>query len=158
MSLPILAVDKDIEISNKEQAVWQKHGIPTVRVDTMQEALEHLAQNDFLFVAINSDSISYLSLLKVMSSMFPVHIFIIDSCFTHERQNEAFNNGATWYGQFQESPEKNIQSALSYLKSVNRRIKVSKKAPNIITYGNLSILADYRKVFCNDAEVILTHK
>ena len=63
---PMLVVDKDIEVSMREQAEWLKHGIPAVRVNTMQEAIEKLTKEPFLFTAINADNIHYLPLLKVM--------------------------------------------------------------------------------------------
>lgn len=52
--LPMLVVDKNIEVSLREQAEWKKHGIDTVQVNTMQEAIEKLTKESFLFTAINA--------------------------------------------------------------------------------------------------------
>lgn len=151
----MLVIDKDIEFSLRQQAAWLNHGIPTVRVDTMQEAIEKLTKGSFYLVAINGDNVNYIPLLKIMCDMSPVHIFVLLSDFTIEKQNEAYINGATGCAKFQDDPEANVQSALAYLQSINARSR-PKRVPKIVACGNLSIIHDHHQVFCNDAEVPFT--
>jgi len=93
----MLEVDKDIEVSKREQTEWLKHGISTVRVDTMQEAIEKLTKEPFLFTATNAGNVNYLPLLKTMRDTAPTFIFIIDTNYTTEKEVEALHNGADVY-------------------------------------------------------------
>lgn len=157
MSLPMLAVDKNIELSIKIQAKWDKRGISTVRVDTMQEAIDKLSREAFLFTAINADNINYLHLLRIMADVSSP-ILIITSNFTVRDQTEAFRHGADGYAPFNDDINENIESALALLQRCSERGKTPKRPPRTVARGNLTIYYDYHQVFCDDAEINLTKK
>lgn len=52
-------------------------------------AVEKLTKESFYLVAINGDNVNYLPLLKIMSDISPVHIFVILSDFTVEKQHSS---------------------------------------------------------------------
>lgn len=157
MNLPILAVDKNIEISQNIQAEWQKRRIDTVRVDTMQEAIEKLIKESFLFVGINADNISCLPMLSIMAGMTPTPILINTSNFTVRDQTEALRNGADGYAPFHENINESIDSALALLQRLSERSKQPYKKPSEpVIYENIIISLPYRQAFYNDKEIKLT--
>lgn len=156
MNIPMLVVDKDIEFSLREQVIWAKQGILTIRVDTMQEAIEKLTKDIFLFVAINADNINYLPMLRIMRGITLSPILIITSHFTLHDQIEAHQHGADGYTPFQDNSDENIKSALALLQRFTERNTLSKETTAYITYGNLFISPAYRQVFYKDKEIELT--
>jgi len=153
----MLAVDGDVEVSLREQAVWQQYGIYTIRTNSMQEAIKELSRGHFLFTAINADNINYLPMLKIMREAAPTPIFIITSHFTIEKQVEAFLNGADVYAPFQEDVEEHILLALAVFQRYHERDRQANRPPIVImTYEKLFVFPAFRQVFCNDIEIHLT--
>jgi len=156
MNIPMLAVDKDIKTSSREQAVWlQEHGISTVRAGSMQEAIEKLSREPFLFTAINADSITYMPMLKIMREVSTSPIFIITSKYRIGEQVEAILNGADVFALFQENSEEHILLALAVLQRYHEQ-KQQPKGPPIMTYEKLFVFPAFRQAFCNDIEIRLT--
>lgn len=158
MNIPMLAVDKNIDVSLREQAGWLKHGISTIRIDTMLEAIEQLSKRDFLFTAINADNIIYQPLLRTMRSIAPTPILIITSDFKVSDQIAALRNGADAYVPFHENVAENVESALAMLLRCNERNKQPKKQANMMIYGDFLVGAALHQVFCNDMKLTLTKK
>jgi len=156
MILPMLVVDKNVGFSLKIQAEWLKRGISTVRVDTMQEAIEKLGRKSFLFTAINADNTNYLPLLRIMADISPTPIFIMTSNFTVCDQTEAFQHGADGYAPFYDNVNESIDSALALLQKCNERNRQSKRLPEVILHENIFVLPSFRKAFYNDTEIDLT--
>lgn len=154
--LPMLAVDNDIEVSLREQTEWLNHGIPTVRVDAMQEAIEKLTKESFLFTSINADSVNYLPLLPIMRDTAPTFIFIIDSNYTVEKEVEALHKGADVYTQFNENVELNVQLALAQLLRCKDRDKQPAMPAGMVIYKNFLVSTFFRLAFYNDAEIKLS--
>lgn len=155
MNMPMLAVDNDIEVSLREQAEWERFGVSTVRVGSMQEAVDRLSRESFLFTAINADNITFMPLLKMMREIAPSPIFVITSDFKIEEQVEAILNGADVYAPFQENAEEHILLALAVLQRYHERSGQPKGPPHM-TYDKLLISPAFRQVFCYDMEVRLT--
>lgn len=151
-----LTVDSNIAVSQREQAAWMEQGIATVRVDSMQEAIEKLDKENFLFVAINADTINYLPLLRVMRDVTPILIYVITSNFTAKEHKEALDNGADAYVAFQGSAEENVQTAMALISRHSERIAMPKKPVKLITYRGLLFYPKYSKVFYRDAKIDLT--
>jgi len=153
----MLAVDGDVEVSLREQAVWRQYGIYTTRAGSMQEAIKELSREPFLFTAINADSINYLPMLKIMREAAPTPIFIITSDFKMKEHVEVFLNGADIYAVFQENIEDHVLLALAVLQRYNERYRQPNRPPIIImTYEKLFASPAFRQVFCNDMEIQLT--
>lgn len=156
MTLPMLAVDSNIEVSQREQAAWMEQGIATIRVDSMQEAIEKLNKEYFLIVAINADNINYLPLLRVMRDVTHLLIFLITSNYTATEHKEALDNGADVFGTFLGSSEENVQTALAMINRHSERSTMPKKPVRMMAYRGLLFYPKYRKVFYRDAEIDLT--
>jgi DNA-binding response OmpR family regulator len=154
--LPLLAVDGDIDVYNRESATWEKHGVANIRVATMHEALEKLADEDFVCVAINADSVNYLPQLKIMRDAIPVPIIIMSSSFSTEREVEALYNGADSYNAWRDTPEENVMSAIAVLTRYAERSRQRKKNLKILSYGDMMVIETCKKVFIRDEELALT--
>jgi DNA-binding response OmpR family regulator len=154
----MLVVDKNIEVSMREQTEWLKHGISTVRVSSMQEAIEKLTKEPFLFTAINADNVNYLPLLKTMGETALTFIFIIDTNYTTEKEVIALHNGADVYTKFNSNVELNVRLALAQLLPCNERDKQPKLPTGMIIYDGFLVSATSHQIFCNDVNIKLTKK
>jgi DNA-binding response OmpR family regulator len=154
--LPLLAVDGDLNVYNRESATWEKHGIANIRVSTMLEALEKLADEDFVCVAINADSVNYLPQLKIMRDAISVPIIIMSSNFSTEQEVEAFNNGADSFDSWRDTPEENVKSAIALLSRFTERSRHRKKNLKILSYGDVMVIETCKKVFIKADELVLT--
>lgn len=156
MNLPMLAVDKDIEVSLREQAEWDKQGINTISVDSMQEAIEKLDRYPFLFTAINADTINYLPMLKIMRSISPTPIFIFASHVAINDKIEALRHGVDGYEALQNDSKNNVELALALLEQCNQRNKRLKETSDFKTHRNLFVSLSFMQAFYKDTEIILT--
>lgn len=159
MSLPILAVLKESEWSRSEKVGWNKRGVPTIRIDTMQEGIERLEKERFLFIVIDADNVNYKPLLSIMHDRSSAPIFIGTYHFSIADEVEALHHGADVYAPFQHHSEDNVMLALAYLHSYNKRnTQANKDAPPLIPYGELLVFPECKLVFCHDKELSLTKK
>ena len=158
MSLFMLAVDRSVEVSAKEQTGWMKVGVSTVRVDTMEEAIELLQRRSFIFTAINADNIDYKPLLGEMRNVSPSPIFIITSNFTIEDQTEALRLGANGYTRFNEDVDANVKSALALIKRYNEHYANHTIHRTVLIHGNLVVSTISRKAYIHSQEIKLTTK
>ena len=156
MMLPILAVDKDESIVAREKTAWEKRGIASVHVTSMQEAIKLLDKDDYIFVAINADNIDYLPHLRIMRDTTPAPIFVIGSAFSTAKEVEAISNGADSYDIWRETTDDNIESALAALHKHTERADQRKKSIKILYHGSIMLVLDYYKAFINDTELHLT--
>lgn len=152
----MLVVDKNFEFSRREQAEWLEHGIATIRVDSMQEAIEKLNKEEFFIVAINADNIKYLPLLRVMRDITPMLIFVISSNITAKEYKEALDNGADVYCPFFESAKENVQMGMAMINRHSERNAQPRKPVKIIAYQELLVYPKFNKVYCHDEEIDLT--
>jgi DNA-binding response OmpR family regulator len=157
MKIKYLAVDSDIALAESEAAGWAEHGIGMVRVDSMTEAIQRLMINDdYLYIGINGNVVDFLPTLKTMSSVTDVPILVADTNFTPEKQSEAINNGAVFYGQLHETPEKNISVVTSFVNMLNERTNIKREAPNVFIYEHILIDFEHHETFVHDKKIALT--
>jgi len=152
----MLSVDKDKTIVEREAPAWKKHGVDTVWVESMRNAIMRLEKEDYLFVGINADTIDYLPTLKIMRNITTAPIFIIGTTFTTEKEVEAIRHGADTFDLWRESTEDNIQSALAVLHNYTERSSMHEKNVKILHHGSVMMVLDYYQVFINEAELTLT--
>lgn len=157
MSYPILSVDSDLEVNEREQAGWNRRGIGVKQVDNMSDAIEALDRGDFLFVSINADSIDYLPMLPIMREMAATPIFVITSNFTINEQVMALHAGATVYAPFQPDVETNTISALALLDSYNRHSNRPEK-PKMESYHKILLFPEHCEAFYGNRQIPLTDK
>lgn len=112
MTNKLLAIDKNEKTFSKYQTAWLKAGINSVRVSSMQEAIELLAREVFVIVRINADNIHYLPMLPMVRGLTKAHIGVVTSSFTMVENIEALKNGADnfyeWWNNSDESVQRGI--------------------------------------------------
>lgn len=155
MILPMLVIDKDIEVSTREQAVSDRRGVSAVRVDSMQEAIEKHLSEPYLFTVINADNIQYKPLFKVLRGVTAAPILMITSNFKVGDQTESLLLGADGYTMFH-SPDENFDSAMAFLKNYNERVNKTGLPPGTTFYKNFLVMTPTRRIFCNDERLQLT--
>lgn len=156
----ILAIDTDIVVYNRETAEWMEHGINSLRIDTMTEAINILVnRSDFLYIAINEDTIpGFMSQLHIMRDVTYLPIFVITSNYTIEKKIKAMNCGADVYDHFNAYIKNNVIDALALLEARKKRRKSTPKHLRVLTGGDIILSPFYRKVFIRDIKVSLTKK
>ena len=158
MEYPILIIDKNVETFQEEQSAWAKHNMSGVRVDSMQDAINRLTADSFLFIAINGDNVSYMPLLSKMRAATQTLIFIIDSGHTIEQETKAYRNGADAYATFSGDAEKNVQLALALLLRHNERGKPPRAPQGMMIYENFLVMTSTSRIFYKDERLKLTKK
>lgn len=154
---PMLAIDKDKEVSAREQAVSDKRGVPTVRVESMQDAIEMHCKQTFLYTIINADNIDYKPLFKVLRDVSTAPIFIIITEFKVCDQTEAFMLGANGYAPFY-SPEENFDSIMAVLHIYHHNGKHQKEKPGAISFHKFLFYPKFFQSSYNDQELSLTNQ
>lgn len=156
MSNKLLAIDKDEGKFSEYQAAWLKAGISSVRVSTMQEAIELLAREVFLIVRINADNIYYMPMLPMLRGLTKAHIGIVTSHYTMKENIEALKNGADnfdgWWNNLDESVERGIVLMRKCMEERN----FERKNVEFISYKNIVIYLNSRSVYVDDRRVDMT--
>ena len=156
----ILVVDKDSVVHERETAEWIRYGINALRIDTMTEAIKLLIhKNDFLFIAINEDTIpDFMLQLRIMRDITGLSIFVITSNYTIEKNLKAMDCGADLYDHFNAYVKTNVLEALALLKVQNRWAKHPLKPLTVLTGGDIVLSHLRRSVLIKDINVSLTKK
>ena len=154
MSMIYMAIDKDINVHNKERQKWNARGVSDVRVDSMNEGIEKALTNQFFYIAINADNINYMPSLEILREATNDPILIGASNFTVDEQIQAINLGADFYGKFGEF-DANINIALAIVNKANERGNWKKSTSSIISFGDILISRDYHKAFIKETEIFL---
>jgi len=155
----ILAIDTDLSVHERQTVAWKQYGIDILRVDTMHEAIARLSHSGgYFFVAINEDSIDYVSWLPVLRETTETPIFIITSNYSTEKKAKAISLGADVYDPFADSAIENVHGALALLEAQKRAVKNIKKSPALIIGSNITLSPSRRIVFANDIQISLNRK
>lgn len=154
----ILSIDKDVAVHDLQTAEWKKYNIDTLRVDTINEAINLLKNGKkFLFVCINEDTIpNFMSQLPILRDITNTPIFIITSSYTAHKKIRAMRYGADVYDPFCSSAEENVLSALELLKLRNRF--TNSPSLSVLIANDIVLSLSRRIVFLKDTEVHLTKK
>jgi DNA-binding response OmpR family regulator len=157
MTLPILAVDSNTNAAYSAKSLWESIGIHTALVMSMQDALELLSKDKFLFVGINGDSINYLPLLRITRSMArAIPILVNSSKISVIEYIAAMRNSADIYTDFMADPKKHVELALASVERFIERRQYMEKPSEFIIFKYLFISLTYRQVFCCDKEIKLS--
>ena len=149
---PLLAIDKDLSVFNKEAIAWKERGVILQRADDMTEAIEQLLKHDFLMVAINADTINYLPQLSIAHENTQAPIFIITSKYSPKEELLAYEQGADSYSSWNYE-DFNVDMALALISRFNERTKRPKNALKTIAYRNILLSPTYYKVFINNTNI-----
>jgi len=151
-----LAVEGNAAVHKRESSFWLSKGVSSVRVLSMNEAIEKVLSNHFLFVGINSDNVIYKPKLKLLCDVTSDPIFIATSLYSKQEHAEASSLGAELFGEVFDTPEGNYQALTDKLNQLNERSRQSMPIPELILSRNILISQTHRQVFFDDQEIKLT--
>ena len=158
MVLTYMAVELDDVVHERESAYWLSKGVSSVRVTSMNEAIEKAKTSQFLFIGINSDNINYKPKLKILRDVTCDPIFIASSDYTTEEHLTASSLGADLYGKAGATPEVNYDAVMFKISQLNERANQRKKPITTLFHSNVLAVPFSRQVFLNDTIVALTKK
>ena len=156
MSMLYLAVEKDLTIHERESTFWLSHGVASIRVSSMIEAIELSCKMEFLYIGINASNIDYLPSLKLFREVTNDPIFISTDSYTMQEQTKAHRLGADLFGQISDTPSENYEAVMAKIENLAWRINNPKPFVNLVTYKNILLSEPYRLALVNDVEVNLT--
>lgn len=155
----ILAVNNNhnnFEVTQKE---WLRHHVFIKMVKSMQEALKLLVNTDFLLIVIVADNIvEYLPHLKLMRDMKPIPILVISSKYNASEKLEAIQLGADEYIAYPSTDEEVVASGKALIRRYTVLNHQAEKPLTIITYHDIFMCVEYRKLFLKGKEIELTRK
>lgn len=125
---------------------------------SMPEALKLLSKKSFLLVIIIADSIEYLPFLKLMRDMKPMPILVLSTKYNASEKLEAIQFGADEYLASPPTVEEGIASGLALIRRYTVLNYQTEKPLTIITYHDIFICIEYRKLFLKSQEIKLTRR
>jgi len=154
----ILAVDNNPNNFEVVQKEWLKYFVFVRMAKSMPEAMKYLTQDDFLLVVIVADGIEYLPYLKLMRDMKPMPILVFASHYNASKKIEAIQLGADEYLPFPATVEEGVASGRALIRRYTILNHKSEKPVTIITYLQVFMCVENRKLFLGGKEIKLTRK
>ena len=155
----ILAVNNNLNNFEVTQKEWLRHHVFIKMVKSMQEALKLLVNTDFLLIVIVADNIvEYLPHLKLMRDMKPIPILVISSKYNASEKLEAIQLGADEYIAYPSTDEEVVASGKALIRRYTVLNHQAEKPLTIITYHDIFMCVEYRKLFLKGKEIELTRK
>ena len=156
----ILSIDQDVSFYEAAVTNWGKYDISVFRVETVQEAIRNLKQNnDYLFVGINEDSVpDFFILLPILRDVTDIPILVISYTYTIEKNTKAISLGADLYHHNHTHAKENVALALEFIKAQNRRARQSQNQIDILIFEDIILSLSRRKVYVNENEISLGKK
>lgn len=124
----------------------------------MPEAIKLITKMDFMLVVIMANGIEYLSYLQIMRDMKPMPILVIGSKYNISEKIEALRLGADEYLFCPRSNEEYIASGRALIRRHTVYNHQPEKPLTIITYHDVFMCVEYRKLFLKEKEIKLTRK
>lgn len=163
MGATYISIEKNIEVFEKYKKLWGNRGITGIRVDTMTEGIEMAAAIEksktkhLYFIDIVADDIDFMPQLAILDTVTSAPILIATSKYDEDEHHEALNNGADFYGQYCDIPEKNINGVIAAINSYHRA-KKQRTSSDILTYSGILMSFSQHKTFVNDVSIELTRQ
>lgn len=154
----ILAIDDNPDNFEALQKEWLKHHILVKKVNSLQEALNQLLKVDFLLVIIVAGNTEYLLYLKLMRDMKPMPILVLSSKYNASEKLEAIQLGADEYLPYPSTIEEAVASGRALIRRYTVLNHQTEKTLTIITYHEIFLCVEYRKLFLKGNEIELPRK
>jgi len=157
-----ISIEKNTEVFELYKSLWKVYNIYGIMADTMTNgiqkalAVEKSQTDKLFFIDIVADDINFMPQLKILSEETNAPILIATNKYSVEEHHEALYNGADFYAEYCETTEKNINGVLSVVNSIQRRTKKLTEPNEIVSHGDILIVANNQKAFVKDHELILT--
>ena len=154
-----LNLDGDHKVAYEHADIWAERGIGLDRFDTMTGAIQKLlTEQDYLFIAINGDSVDFMPLLSTMRSVTHLPILIVSGSFTTAKQVAALKAGADLYGEWHPTPQDNIDCVLAYVERFEQRSKMKLPATKVMVFKDMLVSPAQRSLFIGSNKTDLTRK
>ncbi|KUO68510.1 MAG: hypothetical protein APF77_18510 [Clostridia bacterium BRH_c25] len=154
----ILAIDDSLDNFEALQKEWLKHHIFVKKVNSSQAALNQLMKMDFLLVIIVAGNTEYLLHLKLMRDMKPMPILVLSPKYNASEKIEAIQLGADEYLPYPSTIEEAVASGRALIRRYTVLNHQAEKPLTIITYHEIFMCVEYRKLFLKGNEIELTRK
>lgn len=145
----------NFEAAQKE---WLKYHMFIKMVKSMPEALKLLTKIDFLLVVIVAGNIEYLPHLKLMRDMKPMPILVLSSKYNASEKLEAIQLGADEYLVYTSTVEEIVASGRALIRRYTVLNHQVENPLTVVTYHEIFICVEYRKLFLKSTEIELTRK
>jgi DNA-binding response OmpR family regulator len=160
MNKKIMGVDKDQTVHEQQKEAWEKIGVESIRVDTMNEAIDKIIKGgEFLFIAINEDTIpDFWEQLRLMRDVTDDQIYIITSSYEVAKHTKAVNYGADTYGAFAKDASGDVAAGIALLELQNKRGGRKNPKTPVLASGGVVLSKSRHLVFVNDVKIELQKK
>ena len=152
MNSRYMAIDKDVDFHKIQSDAWLEKGIASIRVDSMDEAIEHAKNERFCFIAINADNIEYLPKLELLRATTTSHILVATSNFSGEEFIKAISKGADAFGLIDSNPTINAD----IVKAIIEKTTMETTEIETILHGSMLIMPELNRVIIGNRGVLLS--
>ena len=150
----VLAVGYSKERFNAAQQECLNYGVFIRMADNLAEAIEELAkQNDYLLIAIFSDTSDFLSYLKLLRGLTKAPILVLKHQYDGAEKIAAIEAGADEYIQWPDTIPEGVASCRALIRRYTELNRQENGHLNILSRGGIFISVDYHKIFINAQEV-----
>ena len=154
----ILRVGNNFNSFEASQKEWLKYHVFMKTAQSMPEALKLLSTRSYLLVVIIADGIEFLPFLKLMRDMKPMPILVLSTNYNASEKLEAIQCGADEYLAYPLTVEEGIASGIALIRRYTVLNHWAEKPLTIITYYEIFICVEYRKLFLKSQEIKLTRR
>jgi len=145
--------------------MWNERGADGIIVGSMTEGIakaieiEKSKTDELYFIDIIADEINFLPQLKILSEETIAPILVATYHFNEEQHLDVLNNGADFYAQLSQTPERNIDGVLAVINSIRQRARKPNPPSNSIIHHGIILAPSYRNtVFAGNHKIELTRR
>lgn len=150
----ILAVGCEPEKFNETQKECLNYGVFIRMAASPSEAIGELAKwNEYLLVALFSDTPDFLASLKILRSLTKVPILVMRHQYDGVEKIAAIEAGADEYIQWPDTVPEGVASCRALIRRYTELNQLENRPLNILSRGGIFISVDYHKVFTNTQKV-----
>lgn len=150
----VLAVGYSKDRFNAAQRECLNYGVFIRMAANLAEAIHELAKhNDYLLIAIFSDTSDFLSHLKLMRSLTKVPILVLKHQYDGLEKIAAIEAGADEYIQWPDTISEGVASCRALIRRYTELNQQENRQLNVLSRSGIFISVDYHKIFINAQEV-----
>ena len=150
----ILAVGCEPEKFNESQKECLNYGVFIRMAASPSEAIGELAKwNEYLLVALFSDTPDFLASLKILRSLTKAPILVMRHQYDGVEKIAAIEAGADEYIQWPDTVPEGVASCRALIRRYTELNQLENRPLNFLSRGGIFISVDYHKVFTNTQKV-----
>ena len=154
----VLAVGYSKERFNAAQRECLNYGVFIRMATDFAEAIKELAkQNDYLLIAIFSDTSDFLSRLRMLRGLTKAPILVMKHQYDGAEKIAAIELGADEYIQWPDTIQEGVASARALIRRYTR-LNLERGPLTILAYGDIFLCVEYHKTFICGREATFTRQ